>query len=241
MSAKNKLESVSDEFLTNTTILYEDCVDGLKSLDRIVVDVTSNLTSMTRSYLVPIVYAYWERFFKSVFSEFFRCIEKAKIDLTDIDPDIISLRLRKELKKIANEQKISELHILADKFEISDLRCKINTFSSSLTQPLSFPQDIDWVETESNVSFNVLKKMCDRWKINISSIKRDLKEKNMDIFPLLKELLDIRNAVTHGENFRDVGPEDWDRLKTFVKELMSVLQLALYAHLKEHHTVLKQL
>ena len=239
MQSSDKLRNVADEFLTNTDLLYEDCVSGLKNLDRIVIDVTHTLSDMTRGFLVPIVYAYWERFYKTSFSEYIRCLEKAEIDLSEVNPNIVAMRFRKELVRMAKEHKIAELHLIADKFEIDGLRHSVGTFSSLLYQPLSFPHEIDWVDTESNVSYKVLESMCKKWNVDIQGIKLELETKEINIFPKLKELVDARNSIAHGDEFKNISQDEWNLLKIFIKELMSALQFTLFAHLEQNHTVLK--
>ncbi len=239
MTPNDKLKSVSDEFISSTEEIWETCVSGLKNLDRIVVDVNSALADMTRGYLVPMLYAYWERFFRLSFSEYIRCLEKAKIDLDDIKPDLISMTFRKELLRKAKNHKIKRLETLADAFALQELRLQVGRFCGALHHHLSFSQGIDWVETESNVGFKVLEKTCKRWLVDLEEIKDELAGKGITLRSKLIELINTRNSIAHGEEFRSINSDDWSDLRMFVQDLMSALQFTLYRQLEDRHSVLK--
>jgi HEPN superfamily RiboL-PSP-like protein len=239
MTTNIKLKDISNDFLISSDLVFDECVDGLKNLDRIVVDVNSSLAPLTRGYLIPIIYAYWEKFFRTVFLEYLRCIEIVQIDLEEVNPDVISLRFRKELRKTALDKKIPELHEIANKLNLEEMKNLIERLTSQLSQPLSFPDNIDWVGTESNVSAKVLSKTCDRLKVDFEKIKEDLENQKFYIFKSLKDLVDARNSIAHGEGFQFINADEWNEHKTFVKELMMALQFTLFEHLSENQTILQ--
>ncbi len=237
MNSSDKLKKASEHFIKTSDEIWTDCINGLKNLDRIIVDSNSSIVSMTRGYLIPIVYAYWERFFKTIFCEYIRCLEMAKIELDYIDPEVIAFRFRKEMLNSASAHKIKKPEDMAN-LDLQDLRKHVKAFSTQLFNTLDFPQHIDWVDTESNVTFQVLEKTCKLWKINMDQIKEDVQKDGAPLYAQLKQLLDARNSIAHGEEFRKIDSKEWDNLKSFVKDLMSALQNSLYLHLAESHTVI---
>ena len=74
--------------------------DGLtpsELLSRIAVACPASLTGHARTSLVPALYAYWERFFRTAFGEFFRCLTQECISVQNISIPLLRHRIRPEI------------------------------------------------------------------------------------------------------------------------------------------------
>ena len=114
----DSFEQNSKIFLNNTDAAYDECAAGIANLDKIIVSVSSGYSSMTRGYLLPIIYAYWERFFRIVFSEYLRCVELSSIDLNSIHPQLAQLRLKKEINDALRKHGIKQVQETASLLSI---------------------------------------------------------------------------------------------------------------------------
>jgi hypothetical protein len=231
------LELNADNFLKNTDVAYAECAAGLANLDRIVVCVCSSYSSMTRGYLLPMIYAYWERFFKVVFSEFLVCIEANNVPFKNVNTDIAKFKIKKELSISLKNKNVGHLQELPNNCEIAELLEFFSGYALFFEKPISFADPSDWISTESNVQFAVLEKNCKNLGLDISQIKKTLKESSIELYSNLKELVDARNRIAHGQSFEEVNSSKWELMKGFVLELMTTLQMHLYDFLKDKSKV----
>jgi len=233
------LQRNAEDFLKNTDMAYSECETGIANLDRIVVSVNSAQSSMARGYLLPIIYAYWERFFKIVFSEFLVCFEKNNILLKNANEIIAKFRLKKELLDCLKNRNTSRLHDLPKKHDIKDLSNIFRELALFFDEPIKFQDPSTWIETESNVRFEVLEANCKNLGINLDEIKNLLIESKIILYPALKDLVDARNRIAHGQTFEEIKSQEWESIKSFVLSLMTALQLNLYEFLNDKTKVLK--
>lgn len=230
MSYKASLNSSADAFLIATDKLYLDCDRGISDIERIIIAVPSSLSDKTRAYMVPVLYAYWERFFKICFAEYLRALEQAGISMRDCKASIARFRIRKELQGIASALKLSSLSDAVDKTNTDELGKLFQDIGTWLNGPLGFKDPAAWVNTESNVRFRVLEKNCKVAGVDPSAIKSRMTGK-LNLFQGLEDLVDTRNEIAHGATFGPIEHTRWSELRTFVGELQNALQLELYQSL----------
>lgn len=229
----------AEEFLRTTDVIYEECASGLATLDRIIVSVSSSLTEQTRSYLVPLVYAYWERFFKLTFAEFLRCVTLRNITALQVNNSLAQFLLKAKLNDALKESRIGRIQELAGKENLQEAKRHYDNMYSWFNSPLQFTSPANFVETESNVKYDVLDGNCKNFGIDIQGIK-DLTEKaGQLIFVQLNELVNFRNQIAHGEVFHPISSEKWRKFKEFVLDLMNAIQIHLYETLKDDTRILR--
>lgn len=226
-------ERIAERFLNNTDPAYEECASGIAGLDKIIVNVSSRFSSTARGYLLPIVYAYWERFFRIVFSEYLHCIELSGINLISIHPQMARFRLRKELNSLLNSHRIKQIHEVASILNIEDAEKFFENLRVLFRNPVTFSDPTTWIETESNVNFNVLNDNCNNLGIDIEAIKKRLEESGIALFPVLKELVDARNQISHGQTFNKIDPKKWENLRNYILSIMTAVQLELFEMLRD--------
>ncbi|MDQ6621987.1 MAG: MAE_28990/MAE_18760 family HEPN-like nuclease, partial [Verrucomicrobiota bacterium] len=154
------LQAAAEELLQNTNEVYDECSDGIAELDRIIVSVAALRVEATRSYLIPILYAYWERFFRTAFTEYIRVLSDAAIGFGDCHVPIAVVRVRQELAAFARQAGAPQLHELSDCYSFEELSTLFEEFSSWLARPVQFRDPENWVSTDGNVQFRVLEKNC---------------------------------------------------------------------------------
>jgi hypothetical protein len=226
------LAAAAQEFLQNTNKAYYECSKGIADLDRIIVSVTASLSNTTRAYLIPMLYAYWERFFRISFSEYLRVLSNVSTKFSDCHVPIALIRVRRELSALAKEAKASRFHELSDAYSFSELSRLFDEFSAWLKGTLAFRDPEKWVATGGNVQFATLVKNCENVGLAIDSLKQSLR-RSKSLFQELKDLVDRRNAVAHGESFESVNAAKWEQSKSFVLEIMNAVQLELHSHLQD--------
>lgn len=226
------LQAAAQEFLLNTNKSYDECSQGISELDRIIVSVAASRSDATRAYFIPILYAYWERFFRTTFSEYIRVLSNVAILFIDSHIPLTTIRVRREFGAFAKESKIGKLHELSDRYTLGELSQLLEEFAVWIDGPISFRDPERWVDTESNVRFEVLEKNCRNIGLAVDRLKASIRH-SKSLFQALKDLVDKRNSIAHGQTFEPVNQEEWESTRSFVLDLMNVLQDQLYEHLKD--------
>ncbi len=226
------LQVAAQEFLRNTNSSYDECCSGIAELDKIIVSVAANRADATRGYLVPILYAYWERFFRTSFTEYIRVLSNVAILFADSHIPLTVKRLRWELSAFAKEARIAKINELADRYTFDELSALLKEFSNWIDGSTTYRDPEDWVDTESNVRFEVLEKNCDNIGLSVARLKAGIRH-SKGLFQALKDLVDRRNSIAHGQRFEPVSQDDWESTREFVLHLINLLQYELYEHLKD--------
>jgi hypothetical protein len=232
-------EAISKRFLENSDSIYTECAHGIHNLDKIIVSVASGLSDQTRSYLVPILYAYWERFFTLMFTEFFSCLTVSGLKPTEFNEKIFRFRVRREMMKFSEDNKIKEFHEIANS-PLNEIPVFFTKHSEWLEAPIQFIDPVGYVNTESNVGYKVLEKNCKRLGLEITPLSKSLADSKYILFKGLTELLDARNSIAHGEAFKPMDAAEWEELKGFVLCLMNCLQMELYSFMGDETKLLVQ-
>lgn len=218
-------------FLDSTNQVYFECEKGIENLDKIIISTSSRYSGLAKSYLFPILYAYWERFFKLVFSEFYRCYSLKKIGLTSTHPKMAALRLKRELSSHLKLHSISQIQEIASHVNVPKAKSFFDYLNTFCDLPVSFNEPDQWVDTESNVNFYVVRKNCENIGVDIEKIKSDLEESGIILATTLKKLVDARNDIAHGTTFKLITSSEWNEIKSSLFSIMTALQLELYEKL----------
>jgi hypothetical protein len=234
------LGASANSFLRVSDSAYSECSEGIANLDRIIVSVSSSLAPVARGFFLPILYAYWERFFKIVFSEYLRCIEQISVELPTVHPKLAKLRLKRELNEALNKHSIKQVQDIATTLSIEKAKLFFEDIVSIFGQPVSFIDPTSWVDTESNVNYQVLEKNCENVGVEINLIKKRLSESEVTLFTALNDLVGARNQISHGELFKEIKNEEWEIMKNYVLAIMNAVQLELFETLKDGRCLKKQ-
>ena len=225
MTTEDRLKAAAIEFLASTDTAYDDSIAGISTLDRIIVGTPAILTPQTRGYLVPILYAYWERFFRIAFGEYLRCISLAQVPVQDLNLKLAVLRISSELKSITETHKFKEFHELCRNRTISEMKSLLARILFTAEQPAEFLEPSKLVKTYSNVEFETLEENCQKLGIDPSRLKSHFHTKSL--FMSLKDLVDMRNSIAHGSEFKSLSATEWEAAKDFVVKVILVVQLEL--------------
>lgn len=233
-----ELERVAEEFLRSSDGTYDECARGIGTLDRVIVSVASSLAPQTRAALLPTLYAYWERFFRTVFSEYVRCVGTTTIPAERFCETMLKFRLKGEVSAALKARKASTTNELVARITTQETRAHFRQLHDLFASPLSFANPTEWVRTGSNVSYYVLEENCTNLGLSVEDIKRHLEPARV-LFRELNEFVDNRNAIAHGENIGPVTGDAWEEQRTFVLQLMNAVQLALYDSMRDPQKVLR--
>ena len=234
MSFAAALGTAADAFLVNTDKAYTECDHGISEIERIIISQPSAHSDRTRTYMVPLLYAYWERFFRICFAEYIRGLETVRIPMKECRILLSQHRVRKELLGLAQTLGVGQMWDCSEKATADELRNIYRDFSNWLNGPLVFADPSAWVQTDSNVRLKVLEKNCKLFGIETKNIEAKMKGK-LSLFQGLEELVDARNTIAHGAAFAPISSTQWLDLRTFVGELQNALQLELYECLRDEN------
>lgn len=234
-----ELDRVADDFLRSTDTVYTECERGVSTLDRVIVSVAESLAPMTRAALLPTLYAYWERFFRVVFSEYVRCVGATSIPAERFCEALLKFRLKGEVSALLKTLKVTHANELVARSTPDQTRDLFKRLHEFFGLPLAFSNPTDWINTESNVAYHVLEKNCANLGLSVEDIKGHLAPINVHIYGKLNQFVDNRNAIAHGENIGPLSQDAWEEQRTFVLQLMNAVQLALYESMREPQKVLR--
>jgi|GEM_PF-5738538 len=229
----------AEEYLRTTDAAYEECSKGIANLDRIIVGVPSSLASVTRTYLLPILYAYWERFFVTSFSEFLRCLALAQIPLGRLNPSLAKQSLRGTISESLKNLKIRNIEELPAIGDVRETKRYFRRIHAQIDSPAQFNDPSTWIDTSNNVRFEVLDRNCKNLGLNVDDIRDLLLSSNLVLYTGLRELVDARNEIAHGSAFTGREQETWETQKNFTLSLMNAVQFALHSALKDERKILR--
>ena len=232
MSKTPAQEHAATEFLRSTDLTYQECTHGIAQLDRLIVNVSSTMADQARSYLLPCLYAYWERYYRILFGEFLRCVSLADVRMDNGNVKLVQYRVSRELRSRLALQRVKALEELAHVGDVLSTRTFLSDLVTWLDTPLSFSDPEKWIITTPNVQFKVLENMCNAVGLDIRDLKQALDERKPSLHEGLQELVLERNRIAHGESFEKVDQHTWERLKNFLLDLMNALQWFLYEALR---------
>ncbi len=160
-------------------------------------------------YSIPAIYSIWEGYFVTTMQTYIREINKLGLEINELN----------EYYLVHNtEVSFKQLHSYPNKHsqKIHFLRDIQNYFVS--TSPIYINPEIN---TESNLGFNVLNKLLERFNL------KTIPEFPRSRFSLKDELNDfllrIRNGVSHGNYPYQINRNDLERAIALVEELMFLI------------------
>lgn len=220
----------TEEFEQLADSYFNECADGLKRLEKILVSVADDeLTDWCRAFFIPAAYSYWERFFKLTFEEFLNSINKARFELHEIDIRVVAKIKRRELKK--QLEKIDLIKDNNNNYCQSMMSCDADSLflaSCSLIPDIfQIKRPGEFIDTHSNVKFNVIEDNFKKFNLSFSDIISVFRVDNVNIKELLEEFVGIRNAIGHGSELKVIENEDWSRFIEMLYKLMDSFQNVL--------------
>lgn len=225
-------EQCADMFLNRTNPTYDECQKSIDGLDKILVSVHSSNAPILRSYFVPILYAYWERFFCNAFTEFLACLALAEFEPRRLTSALAKTSLKRKIAELSDPPKIKLAIEIASKQSADSAEMWIEQLDKWTRCPLEIKDPENWIITESNVGFEVLSKNCSNFGVNIGEIAKYLQRSGFSLETTLKKLVDARNSIAHGEVFHPQQQTEWRAQKEFVIFLMAGTQDVLFETLK---------
>jgi hypothetical protein len=230
-SLKVSITVLVDEFLSSTNQTYDECSKGISDLDRIIVASPTLLTAQCRMALVPALYAYWERFFRLALSEYVRCIHMAEVPLENLSEPLARLVLGREVRERIDVRLSEALHRTIREEGASGFAARAqgllqtaSALCSLATGVAIFPSPETWIDTDSNVSFKMVEKNCERLGLNLARLRGKFEQSQVSLYSALKDLVDTRNGIAHGESLSAMGAHNWNTLKESALLAMNALQ-----------------
>jgi hypothetical protein len=166
-------------------------------LDRLIVNVSSSMADQARSYLLPCLYAYWERYYRILFGEFLRCVSLVGLPMADGNTRLVRYRVAREIRSRLDTRKVKVLEELAHVGDVPSTRSFLSDLVTWLDTPLSFSDLETWIITTPNIQFEVLEEMCERLGLNVGGLKQQLDERKLSLYQGLRELVSERNRIAH--------------------------------------------
>ena len=107
---------------------------------------------------------------------------------------------------------------------------------TTIESPIEFSPLHRWVKTYSNVEYSTLVENCTRFGVDVNALKANFDMKSL--YASLKDLVDTRNDIAHGSEFKTFTADEWSEMKNFVLKIMQVVQFELYESLKDQTKML---
>ncbi len=224
----------AQDFLDASNPIFEECQHGVATLSRLVVATPSALAGEARTALVPALYAYWERFFRLVFAEYLRSVSMSGLRFDQICTALARHRVRKEFRdlEISHRErllrKLDNESVEAARQYIVPVVGNLGRIENLFATPIDFPRPDEWVSTDANVRYEVVEKNCSNIGVDPEKLKKILGDSQIQLYPRLKGLVDVRNDIAHGNVISPMNSDAWNELQAFVVTLMNAVQLFLY-------------
>ena len=69
--------------------------------------------------------------------------------------------------------------------------------------------------------------------IDIETVRTQLEGSAITLFTVLRDLVVVRNQISHGDTFKAINSSEWESLKNSILSVMTALQLELYETLRQ--------
>lgn len=184
---------------------YQNIIANLSASDNI--EAYDRRVKIILKSMLPMIYAHWEGFVKYSIEMLFRYLNQLQLPSSQYNGIFLATAYEQDLSKTPD--------IINFEKRVEHLNCLYSKFASFVC----FESKID---TEANLNFKVLSKICKRLNINASSFDTYSSE--------LNKLLEFRNKIVHGEN--SLPFEDYDQIVPFI-ELLENLMLDFQVAIQE--------
>jgi len=176
----------------------------IEELRKIGIIISNNIDIEIQSLffrsLIPMIYAHWEGFVVSSIKKYFDCLNSFDFSIKEMDIHYIVTAFEEKLENIVKSQNF-------------DKRKKhLKILLSLLNNNIKFTNKK--IDTKSNLNFEILIMICDKLRFNQNKF-RDYK---VD----LNELVNIRNAIAHGDTpaFEFKEYEEIEKYISLIENLM---------------------
>lgn len=160
---------------------------------------------------VPYIYAHWEGFVIDALKKILRYLNSLKLKHDQVKINIFVLSLQKKFDYLKGKQSFEH-------------KCKFSEdFLSILVHELKF--DNKYVDTKSNLKFEVLEELCQSFGLNITQFNEHKSS--------LNQLVNIRNSIANGENSYVLSLENIENYIELVNTLIFSLQEEFEQYLQE--------
>ena len=189
----------------------------LMSLSRILVNIKNENDKMTLlNASIPLIYAHWEGFVSSSLKILMEVLNEKKLNCIDIHINILTNGYEINLKE--------DLSNPTYKNESFDKKCKKLECLVNLLN-LDFKFQEFKIATKSNLKFNVLKMLCN--KFNFDSKKFESLKSELD------KLVLRRNGIAHGEKSFPITKKDMENSINLYIKLSNILKNEIENFIKE--------
>jgi hypothetical protein len=185
---------------------FENIINNISVFDSGLNSYDTQVKIILKSML-PMIYAHWEGFVKVSVEIIFRHLNLLELPADKYSGIYLATAYEQDLNKTPNivnfERRIKHLNCFYDKFNYY----------------VNFGLKID---TESNLNYKVLTKICKRLNIDNNKFSEYSKD--------LNKLLEHRNAIVHGEN--SLPFERYEEIKPYI-ELLENLMLDFESEIQD--------
>lgn len=171
---------------------------------------TSEMVKSVRRYAVPALYAVWEGFVTTVFSEYAKRINRKKLLFDKVNINI------------ARHVCFDELKLLSISTSAEKRKELVVNMRKLMRGRLVIPED---VRTNSNVDYAEIVKIMSRYGVDPVE---EAKYKNR-----LQEFLGYRNCIAHGNHGVIIEMENLDNFASLIEDLMEDISDRLNNSLRE--------
>ena len=161
-----------------------------------------------------------------------------RLNLLTINSEIAKYALKKHLTSKFNANKIDRLQDISSKMGINNANNFIIELAKLFNDPIIFDSAIKWIETGSNVNYFIIKENLTNIGIDITDLEKHFSNKKIVLHNEMKNFVDTRNEIAHGEKFYDISSDEWNNSKELILSLMNALQLELYEMLNDDSKIL---
>lgn len=158
---------------------------------------------------IPIIYAHWEGFISSSFKSLIDCINAQNLSRDEIINELFAFSQKTNFQCLAGKQNFRQRCEFSEKFIIS------------FSKP--FKIDTKLLSTKSNLKFEVLEEILS-W-FNMQPIGYQPYKQQIN------QLVNIRNAIAHGENSIKITYNDLEKYIKVVNDLFDITITSLQKYL----------
>ncbi|WP_144411575.1 MAE_28990/MAE_18760 family HEPN-like nuclease [Azotobacter chroococcum] len=147
---------------------------------------------------VPVIYAHWEGFVKELLTLYLEYIEKQTIPPPGLHPHLFSFSMKSKIKLLSESGSVERYSEFA------------SWMIEQLSRPIAF--ESKKIETNSNLSYENLKALCDTLYIDVTAIAQSKKHIN--------SLVNRRNNIAHTGRPLKLDEEDVERDRALAMRLI---------------------
>lgn len=203
-----------ENFLRSIEELIEEREMAMLEIEKVLY-ISSKLSQTQYEVLtiqsISIIYSFWEGFVQRSFKEYIEYLNHLDIGLAQFTDEIRLFHIENTFKQLSNYPKESKKRVAF----ISDLEQYFSLENHRINSAIN---------TESNVSFEVLNKLLVQFSLTkFPEHWGNYKYPNTNLKCIMKDFLRYRNSVAHGGDISSeekVNQEVYNKYRSLVKDLM---------------------